>query len=438
MNDISIRDILDVMKHRKFTGDVFQESCRESAVKILNGHIHLQTNCHNHGIGIRLIKNGRSAFFSTSNPSPDTLDQILARLSDPTESAPLIPRFELPQPIGYPLITGTTDPHYTPHINDRQIRPLLNLDHAIRAASSKSVHISIFFTQQHQEIGLLNTHHLEARHTRTRYTHQIRVVQTHGRHHTIHDDFRVMAAYTNPASDILMEISRCIPQPWRIQSIPRSRGAVILHPNAGRAFITGLLPCFNGWHINHKQSVLAGLNSQPIASESVTLTADACRNHSPFSCPFDGEGLPSRSFDLIQNGFLCGFFDSITTALESGRVPGSTIRNSRIPPHIGWMEVIMKPGPASPEEIISESDGAVYITRLIGINVDIITGDFSAGAAGRIIEKGKLGPAISRTIICGNALDLLRRIDRIGNDLTYRQSINCPTFRIGEITVSGE
>jgi PmbA protein len=96
----------------------------------------------------------------------------------------------------------------------------------------------------------------------------------------------------------------------------------------------------------------------------------------------------------------------------------------------------MEPGSQSVEALISDIVRGVYVTELIGQGVNPVTGDYSRGASGFIIENGKLGPAVAEITIAGNLLDMFRRLVP-ANDLTFRRAINVPTLRIDGMTIAG-
>ena len=78
----------------------------------------------------------------------------------------------------------------------------------------------------------------------------------------------------------------------------------------------------------------------------------------------------------------------------------------------------------------------LYVTELIGHGASIVTGDYSRGAAGFIIENGEIGHPVSEITIAGNLADMFREM-RAANDLVYRYSVNAPTVAVPGLTVAG-
>jgi len=74
----------------------------------------------------------------------------------------------------------------------------------------------------------------------------------------------------------------------------------------------------------------------------------------------------------------------------------------------------------------------------MGFGVNIVTGDYSRGAAGLWIRGGELAYAVSEVTIAGNLMDMLMGLEAVGSDLEFRGSMAAPTLRIGEMTVGGK
>jgi len=98
----------------------------------------------------------------------------------------------------------------------------------------------------------------------------------------------------------------------------------------------------------------------------------------------------------------------------------------------------LKAGNHSPEEIIASVDSGLYVVELIGFGVNPVTGDYSRGAVGMWIEKGKLSYPVQEITIAGNLRQMFEDIEMIGNDLVFMSSVASPTLKIGKMVISGE
>jgi PmbA protein len=105
-------------------------------------------------------------------------------------------------------------------------------------------------------------------------------------------------------------------------------------------------------------------------------------------------------------------------------------------PSPGATNLHLEPGRASPHELIADIEDGLYVTDLIGMGANIVTGDYSRGAAGFWIERGELTYAVSEVTIAGQLRDIFRTLTP-ANDLVFRQGTNAPTVRVEDLTVAG-
>jgi PmbA protein len=105
---------------------------------------------------------------------------------------------------------------------------------------------------------------------------------------------------------------------------------------------------------------------------------------------------------------------------------------------VGHGNLYIANGNTNPADLIKSVKNGFYVTELIGFGVNIVTGDYSRGAAGLWIKNGELAYPVSEVTIAGSLRDMLMRIEGIGNDLEFRGAIASPTLLIGEMTVSGQ
>ena len=156
------------------------------------------------------------------------------------------------------------------------------------------------------------------------------------------------------------------------------------------------------------------------------------------TAPFDGEGLPTRRTVLIENGILKNYVANTYSARKLGiRSTGNAARSLASNPGIGAGNFFLQPGTLTPEEIIADVRSGLYVTETMGFGVNLVTGDYSQGAAGLWIENGELAYPVEEITIAGNLKDMYRNITAIGNDATFRAATSAPTLRIDGMTIAG-
>lgn len=223
------------------------------------------------------------------------------------------------------------------------------------------------------------------------------------------------------------------------RKISTCQAPVVFDPLCARSLLSHLFEAVSGSSIYRRSSFLVDQIGKTIASSNVTIVDDALRPAGLGSSPFDDEGVPAQTTPIIEEGVLKNYLHSAYTARKlSARPTGNGSRASSGVVTIGPTNFYLKGGTETPEEIIGSVDRGLYVVELIGFGVNTVTGDYSRGAVGLWIEKGKLTHAVQEVTIAGNLLEMLRSIEMIGNDVTFVGAIAAPTLKIGNMVISGQ
>jgi PmbA protein len=157
------------------------------------------------------------------------------------------------------------------------------------------------------------------------------------------------------------------------------------------------------------------------------------------SRPFDGEGLPIKKKLIVDKGELQSYLLDTYSGKKLGMAStGNASRSVGEPPGVGPANFFLAPGAHSPDDIIRSVKAGLYVTELIGFGVNMVTGDYSRGAAGLWIENGELTYPVEEITIAGNLKQIFQDIEMIGNDLEMRGRIAAPTVKISRMTIAGD
>ena len=171
----------------------------------------------------------------------------------------------------------------------------------------------------------------------------------------------------------------------------------------------------------------------------MTILDDALLKRGLGSSPFDGEGVPTQTTPIIENGILQNYLHSAYTARKlNGRPTGNGSRTGAGSVSVGPTNFYLRPGSHTAEEIVSSVKSGLYIVELIGFGVNSVTGDYSRGAVGLWIENGKLTYPVQEITIAGNLHQMLKDIEMVGNDVAFLGAISAPTVKIRNLVISGE
>ena len=158
---------------------------------------------------------------------------------------------------------------------------------------------------------------------------------------------------------------------------------------------------------------------------------------SPSSRPFDAEGVVTSARKVIEGGVLkTWFLDSATARELNLQTTGHAQRGASSAPYPGPSNLYLAPGKDSPQQLIAEIEDGFFVTDLIGMGVNLVTGDYSRGAGGFWIENGETTYAVSEVTIAGHLAELFASLQP-ANDLSFRFGTNAPTVRVEGLTVAG-
>jgi PmbA protein len=204
------------------------------------------------------------------------------------------------------------------------------------------------------------------------------------------------------------------------------------------SLLGNLCSAASGYALYKGASFLIGQLGKRIASGEITVYDDGRLPRGLGSRPFDGEGLPTRRTTVVERGMLKSYLLDTYSAKKLGLTStGNASRGVGENPSVGPTNFYLAPGHATPEEIIRSVKNGLYVTELIGFGVNMVTGDYSRGAAGFWIENGELAYPVEEITIAGNLHRMFADIEMIGNDLVFRARVVSPTLKIGEMTVAG-
>jgi PmbA protein len=212
---------------------------------------------------------------------------------------------------------------------------------------------------------------------------------------------------------------------------------VVFDPRIAGSLIGHLASAINGGAIARKTSFLKDRLGQQIFASGIRVIDDPLRRRGLRSHPFDAEGVAGKRRALIDDGTLMSWILDSATARELGlETTGHAQRGVSSTPSPGASNLHLEPGRATPAELIADIEQGLYVTDLIGMGANMVTGDYSRGASGFWIEHGELTYPVSEITIAGHLDEIFRTLTP-ANDLVFRFGVNAPTVRIEGLTVAG-
>ena len=216
-----------------------------------------------------------------------------------------------------------------------------------------------------------------------------------------------------------------------------ARVPVVYDRRVSGGLIGHLAGAINGRAVARGTAFLKDSMGKKIFADGIRIVDNPLRKRGLGSKPFDAEGLPTRRSAVIDDGVLTTWLLDLAAARQLKLKPtGHAARGTSGPPSPSTSNFYMEKGKLSLDALIGDIKSGLYITGLIGMGVNGVTGDYSRGAEGFWIEKGKLAWPVSGITVAGNLKDMFRNLTP-ANDLQFKGATNAPTVRIEGLTVAG-
>ncbi|MDZ4734956.1 MAG: metallopeptidase TldD-related protein [Rhodospirillaceae bacterium] len=221
------------------------------------------------------------------------------------------------------------------------------------------------------------------------------------------------------------------------RKIASSSMPVVFDPRVANGLVAHIASAANGSAIARGTSYLKESMGSRILPKGLSVIDEPDRVRGLNSMPFDGEGIATRRLAIVEDGTLASWVLDLATARQLGlETTGHARRGTSGPPSPGTSNLYLAGGSGSVDELIADIDRGLLVTDLMGFGINIVTGDYSRGAAGFLIEKGRISGPVSEVTIAGNLKDMLANM-RAAGDLEFRYGTNAPTVRIERMMVAG-
>jgi PmbA protein len=418
-------------------GDTFDVQVRLSAVDRL-------TKAREKRLGLRVFIGNRSASASTSDFSQASLEQVVsdtcslagAVVEDPISGLPsadlmarALPDLDLYDPTKLDTESQTA-------LARRAEEAALAADPRITNSEGAD------FSSYAGRVVLANSHGFVGEYRSSSFSVSVSPIATGTEAEGMQRDYwyaaqRKFSRLDSPES-VGKEATRRTVRRLGARKVPTQRAPVIFDQEMAGSLLGNLCSAISGYSLYKGASFLIGQLGKPLFPDFVTIYDDGLMPGGFGSRPFDGEGLPSRTQTIIDRGILKSYLlDSYSGRKLGMPSTGNASRGVGDSPSAGPTNFYLAPGAASPTDIIRSVKQGLYITELIGFGINMVTGDYSRGAAGYWIENGELAYPVEEITIAGDLKEMFAHIEMVGSDLEFRGRIASPTIKISEMMIAG-
>jgi PmbA protein len=213
------------------------------------------------------------------------------------------------------------------------------------------------------------------------------------------------------------------------RKIATCQAPVLFEAPAAAGLIGSFVSAASGGSLYRKSSFLVDALGKAVFAKGISIEE---RPHEPralASSPFDDEGVATRTRAVVRNGVLEGYFLGSYSARKLGmKSTGSAGGSHNL--------IVKSDGPALPG-MLKKMRRGLFVTEMLGQGVNLLTGDYSRGAAGYWVENGEIAFPVEEITVAGNLKDVFRGIAAVGSDVVVRGAYRCGSILVDNMTIAG-
>lgn len=391
---------------------------------------------HRVGISIRTIKDGRIGFATTKDMSVKSVHQALKSALDSMENVEPTEDAVLP---GVQKARGTLEENITRPLgevsDDERIAVAKSLEGVALAAEKKVKKVQ---HPRYEEIDrtllVMNSSGVKDMSRRQMASCELRVVAEDGGKAESAYDYGYSSSFDRlEVEAIARRAARRAVAKLGARSVPGGSYPVVFEPRAAASMLGLLAPSFFADNVQRGKSILGGKLGEKFYNPSVTIIDDGLLPDGFGSFPFDWEGVPKRRTAMVEDGVVSSWlYDGARAAHDGVESTGNSQRASLDKlPSVGINNCFLKAGSDSRESIIKGISKGIVATDLLGLHTaNTISGNFSLGLEGFVVEDGAVREPVRGVTVAGNIHDFFRSIAAVGNDLEFFAIHGAPTVLV--------
>lgn len=450
----------DVLQAALETGgdfaEIFVEDKTSSTIQMLGGTVDAAVSGRDFGVGIRILNGVFAVYAYTNDFSRDNLIKVARNAAQAIRGQKMDHTIDLRKSLVTPIHEIKLAP-----ADVTKVRKIDWMRRAHNAAINYDPVISqtrVTFLDDDQNVLIANSEGLFVEDRRVHCRMQIESIASRGSE-------KQSGSYS-PGAHRGLEFFDELDIEWYAQETARQAKTMIDAEFAPSGRIPVIIDNEFGGVIFHEAcghgleatsvakgaSVFAGKLGQMVASPLVTAIDDGTIKNAWGSLNIDDEGRPTQRNVLIENGVLKGYLIDKLGARKMGMDPTGSARrqNYQYAPTSRMNNTYIAAGKSTPEEIIANTEYALYAKYMGGGSVNTATGDFNFSVReGYIVRNGKIEKPVRGATLIGKGIEVLQKIDMVGNNLGFGQGmcgsvsgsipadVGQPMIRVSELTVGG-
>ncbi len=424
--------------------EVFIRSSVATGIEVKDQKVEAFERARDRGAGLRVLTGRKMGFAFTTDFSDPALMRLAQAAMTNAESSEPDPLQSIPaRPAGQYGDVAIYDPAMGPVSEEEKIKGVMAMEREAYAVDPRVKRIrkaSGSFSQS--ETVIMNSHGAEVSYRGTAASSSIEAVAEEKGESQAGWDFDVTRFYHRlKPEEVGRRAARKALNLLGAKSIQSVKAPVILEATVAEEFLSIVASGFSAENVQKKKSLLAGKLDREILSPVLTIVDDGLLEGGLGTAPCDDELVPASKKIVIDKGRLAMYlYNTYTASKDKTLSTGNGFRGGfKGVPGVGVTNLSIVPGALSLEELIASTSRGLFVTEIMGAHMaNPISGDFSVGATGFWIEKGKTAYPVREVTIAGNILDLMKNVDAVGNDLRFQGRIGSPSLRVKELSIGGK
>ncbi len=424
--------------------EIFHERVESLYYEAKDGAIEASLAAVQEGLALRVFRDSKTAFACTTDLSAAGIERLVRSA---VETLPYIdsePDQPLPsEPQALPsLDLQVEDAGLSAIANPRKIQLALDLEAAAQGVDPKIRHVrSASYDERRSEFRLRNSRGLDLSFRRSRCSLGVMAVAEQGEEAEGAYEFDSCPFFDRLDPQKVGVAAGRLALSYLGATTPSTRRVpVVLDPLVTGEILEVLAGSFPGETVFKKRSFLEGKLGQRIYSPLLQVIDDSLLAEGAASAPFDGEGQPGRRLALIENGVVKNFLlDRLYARKLKLEANGSAVRRGiQRPPQTGYSNLFIPAGTLSDEAIFREIGEGILVTETFGMHAaNPVTGDFSVGIQGFLIEGGERRGPVKKLVWAGNLHEMMNAIRAIGSRHRFHGNVGAPTLAIEDMAIGG-
>jgi PmbA protein len=432
-----IEKLLETAKRKADSAEVFVTETSEIAVNFESGALKSVERKSSYGIGLRIIRDGRIGFSSSTDPD---------RADDMIENAIACARYGKEVEFEFPGISEKAEPcrvnTFDPAIETFSPETAVREGHRTVEMLKELYPKGMTYTEISSTVSnmrIINTSGLDISYRDTDFSQHVTSVIVDGDSilwigdggHFGTLDMRT-EEYVRKVADLAVKAET--PAPKISGSLP-----VIFTANEMPTLLKSIEMGVDGRRLLKGDSPLIGKTGETVLG-NVTITDNPCIDHAPGSRPFDDEGVSSKTNILFKNGVFQDFLFDLDTASKTGHAPTASAHRGMLTiPGIGSSNMIMSGGSSDLDTMISSiNEGIIVYEVLGGGQSNLLAGDFAVNIMlGFLIKGGEIAGRLPDTMLSGNIYNAFGNISSMGSEVKPAGTVFTPDVMFSELPISG-